>query len=75
MPACKHITQIGHLKVVHPYNGHNNYYIFIDNDYQGNVIKLKTQWVADIGDSCDLTANEVQALGKIIDANFDKAAT
>ena len=74
MPAYKYITHIGHLKVVHPGDGGDNYHIFIDNDYKGNVIKLRTHWVADIGDSCDLSADEVQAVGKIIDANFNKAS-
>ncbi len=63
---------MGHLKVVHPNNSGDNYHIFIDNDYRGNVIKLKSHWVADVGDSCDFTADEVQALGKIIDANFGR---
>ena len=66
---------MGHLKVVHPDIGRgDNYHIFIDNDYRGNIIKLKTHWVADIGDSCDFTPDEVRALGKIIDGNFGKAA-
>ena len=64
---------MGHLKVVHPNTGGGNYHIFIDNDYRGNIIKLKNNWVADVGDSCDFTADEVQTLGKIIDANFGKS--
>ena len=75
MPAYKYIAHIGHLKVVHPSDGGDNYHIFIDNEYKGKVIKLKTHWAADVGDSSDLTADEVQAVGKIIDANFDKPGT
>jgi hypothetical protein len=66
MPAYKYITHIGHLKVVHPNDGDDSYHIFIDNDYKGNVIKLETHWVADFSDTNDLTADEMQALGKII---------
>ena len=50
MPAYKYITQMGHLKVVHYHNG-DNYHIFIDNDYKGRIVKLKTHWVADVGDT------------------------
>ena len=74
MTAFKYISHMGHLKVVHPDTGGGNYHIFIDNDYRGNVIKLKDHWVADIGDSCDFTPDEVKALGKIIDGNFGKPA-
>ena len=66
MPAYKYITHIGHLKVVHPNDGGDSYHIFIDNDYKGNVIKLKTHWVADFGDTNDLTVEEMQELGKIL---------
>ena len=60
---------MGHLKVVHYHDG-DNYHIFIDNDYKGRIVKLKTHWVADVGDSTDFTMDEVQRLGKIIDAKL-----
>ena len=63
---------MGHLKVVHHADAGDNYHIFIDNDYQGKVIKLKSHWVSDLGDTCNLSPDDVQALGKIIEANFDK---
>ncbi len=63
---------MGHLKVVHPDNDSgDNYHIFIDNNYRGNVVKLKGHWVADVGDSTDLSIDEVQAVGSIIEANFN----
>ena len=63
---------MGHLKVVHPGDGGDNFHIFIDNDYQGNVIRLKSQWVSDLGDTSNLTPDDVQALGKIIDEKFTR---
>ncbi len=60
---------MGHLKVVHPDTG-NDYHIFINNHYRGNVVKLKGHWVADVGDTSDLSIAEVQAIGKIIEAGL-----
>ncbi len=62
---------MGHLKVVHPESdGGDNYHIFIDNNYRGNIIKLQNHWVADMGDASDLSIDEVQEVGKIIEAYF-----
>lgn len=61
---------MGHLKVVHPDTGGNNYHVFINNHYRGNIINFKGHWVADVGDSTDLSIDEVQAVGKIIDAGI-----
>ena len=72
MKAYNYITQIGHLTMVKPDND-DNYHIFIDNDYQGKVVKLKGQWIGHLVYDSDLTIDEVQLLGKIIEEKLGKA--
>jgi hypothetical protein len=72
MQSYEYKTQIGHLVLVSPNSSADNYHIFIDNDYQGNVVKLKGRWVGNIDQYSDLTIDEVMILGRIIE---EKLAT
>jgi len=70
MYANKHIYHFGHLTVVYPFDGTNRYDVFIDNDYTGNVSKLKGYWIGDLNYGNDLTIEELQQLGKIIETRI-----
>lgn len=72
MQSYEYKTQIGHLVLVSPNSRGDNYHVFIDNDYQGNVVKLQGQWVGNLDQSSDLTIDEVIILGRIIE---EKLAT
>jgi hypothetical protein len=72
MQSYEYKTQIGHLVLVSPNSSRDNYHIFIDNDYQGNVVKLKGRWVGNLDQYSDLTIDEVMILGRIIE---EKLAT
>lgn len=72
MEAYEYKTQIGHLVLVSPNSKCDNYHVFIDNDYQGNVVKLQGQWVGNLDQHSDLTIDEVMILGRIIE---EKLAT
>ncbi len=72
MQTYEYKTQIGHLVLVSPNSSGDNYHVFIDNDYQGNVVKLQGQWVGNLDQSSDLTIDEVAILGRIIE---EKLAT
>ena len=72
MQTYEYKTQIGHLVLVSPSISGDNYHIFIDNDYQGNVVKLDGRWVGNLGQYSDLTIDEVAILGRIIE---EKLAT
>ena len=72
MQSYEYKTQIGHLVLVSPNSNGDNYHIFIDNDYQGNVVKLKGRWVGNLDQHSDLTIDEVMILGRIIE---EKLAT
>ena len=72
MQAHEYKTPIGHLVMVSPNSTGDNYHIFIDNDYQGDVVKLKGRWVGNLYETSDLTIDEVIILGGIIE---DKLAT
>lgn len=66
MRALEYKTPIGHLVMVDPNSQGNNYHIFIDNDYQGNIVRLKGHWVGNLDQNSDLTIDEVNLLGHII---------
>ena len=72
MKSYEYKTKIGHLVLVSPNSSGDNFHIFIDNDYQGNVVKLKGKWVGNLGQYSDLTIDEVTILGRIIE---EKLAT
>jgi hypothetical protein len=72
MQAYEYKTQIGHLVLVSPNSKCDSYHVFIDNDYQGNVVKLQGQWVGNLDHHSDLTIDEVIILGRIIE---EKLAT
>ncbi len=71
--ACKHIYHFGHLKVVHPYDEVDSYHIFIDSDYTGKVVKLKGNWIGEMDYDNNLTIDQIQQLGKIIDEKVKQA--
>jgi hypothetical protein len=73
MTTYEYKTQIGHLVLISPNSNADNYHIFIDNDYQGNVVKLKGRWVGNLGEYSDLTLDEVTILGRIIEEKLAKA--
>jgi hypothetical protein len=73
MRSYEYKTQIGHLVLVSPNSSGDNYHIFIDNDYQGNIVKVKDRWVGNIGQYSDLTIDEVAILGRIIEEKLAKA--
>lgn len=54
-------------------DGGEDYHIFIDNDYQGRVLKLNNHWVGHLDDDSDLTIDEVKILGRIIEQKLAKA--
>ena len=66
MQRYEYKTPIGRLVMVNPNSKGDNYHIFIDNDYQGNVVKQKGQWVGNLEQNSDLTIDEVYLLGHII---------
>lgn len=72
MQTYEYKTQIGHLVMISPNDSTDNYHIFIDNDYQGNVVKLKGRWIGNLDQHSDLTMEEVTILGRIIE---EKLAT
>ena len=72
MQAHEYKTPIGHLVMVSPNSTGDNYHIFIDNNYQGDVVKLKGRWVGNLDETSDLTIDETIILGRIIE---DKLAT
>jgi hypothetical protein len=72
MQAHEYKTQIGHLVLVSSNSNGDNYHVFIDNDYQGNVVKQQGRWIGDLDRYSDLTIDEVMILGRIIE---EKLAT
>jgi len=72
MKAYEYTTQMGHLTMVKPDDA-DNYHIFIDNSYQGKVVKLKGNWVGHLTYDSDLTIDEVKLLGSIIEDKLAKA--
>lgn len=45
----------------------NIYQVFIGNYYEGTIVKLNGEWVAHLNLKSDLTADDIQLLGDIID--------
>jgi hypothetical protein len=43
------------------------YQVFIGNYYEGTIVKLNGEWAAHLNLKSDLTADDIQLLGDIID--------
>ena len=72
MRSYEYITKIGHLTLVNPNDG-LNYHVFIDNNYQGKIVRLKGYWIGDLAYDSDLTIDEVKILGRIIEQKLSTA--
>ena len=73
MEALEYKTKLGQLVMVNPNKDGEDYHIFVDNDYQGNVEKRNGHWVGDLEEHSALTIDEVKILGQIIEQKLGKA--
>lgn len=73
MKALEYITKIGQLVLINPNKNGEDYHVFVDNIYQGNVVKLNGHWVGNLQQNTVLTIDEFKILGCIIEKKLNKA--
>ncbi len=73
MKALEYITKIGQLVLINPNKDGEDYHVFVDNTYQGNVVKLNGHWVRNLQENSVLTIDEFKILGSIIELKLNRA--
>ncbi|GAB2983715.1 hypothetical protein GCM10027049_21350 [Mucilaginibacter puniceus] len=73
MEALEYRTKLGQLVMINPNKDGEDYHVFVDNDYQGNVEKQNGHWIGDLEGHSALTIDEVKILGAIIEEKLGKA--
>lgn len=53
--------------------GPSGWHVLINKYYNGTVVKLKDVWVGHMNERCKLTDEQIQAIGKRIDAYEQKS--
>lgn len=48
-------------------DGGDSYHVYINNYYQGTIVKLKGQWIGHMNERCKFTERQILKLGGIID--------
>ncbi|WP_146217415.1 hypothetical protein [Chitinophaga sp. S165] len=55
------------IELVAPSGGGQGYQLMIDKYYQGRLIKTQGKWVGKFNPGCDLTVDDINILGEMID--------
>lgn len=56
------------VKLREPSGGAGGYQLFIDDFYQGMIVKIKGEWVGHLNPASQLTGDDIMAIGEIIDS-------
>lgn len=55
------------VKITEPNGTGGGFQVFIDDYYQGMLMKLNNEWVGHLNDKSQLSPDDISALGDIID--------
>lgn len=72
MTSIEFTATFGHVqknvRLSQPTGGAGGYHLFIDGFYQGEIVKLKGEWVGHLGREPVITGDDIGALGEIIES-------
>lgn len=72
MTTIEFTATFGHVKktvrLTQPSGGAGGYQLFVDDFYQGMIVKIKGEWVGHLNPASQLTGDDIMAIGEIIDS-------